>query len=88
MLNEFVAFVGMVDVQEQLSERTLATVTFALCGFANIASVAILMGGLGSLVPNRKKEISSQAVKVIAAGTLSNMMSASIISLVFTLKGL
>ena len=87
VLNEFVAFIGLAEVQEDLSPRSLATVTFALCGFANFASVAILMGGLGSLVPERKPDIARRALKVVAAGTLSNLMSAAIVNLVLTLQG-
>ena len=78
VLNEFVAFVSMLNVQESLSPRGLAIITFALCGFANLNSLAILVGGLGGLVPERRQDISKLGLKAVLAGSLSNMMSASI----------
>lgn len=78
VLNEFVAFVSMLNVQENLSPRGLAIITFALCGFANLNSLAILVGGLGGLVPERRQDISKLGLKAVLAGSLSNMMSASI----------
>lgn len=78
VLNEFVAFVSMLDVQEGLSPKGLAIITFALCGFANLNSLAILIGGLGGLVPERRRDISKLGFKAVLAGSLSNMMSASI----------
>jgi len=78
ILNEFVAFVSMLDVQDGLSPKGLAIITFALCGFANLNSLAILVGGLGGLVPERRRDISKLGLKAVLAGSLSNMMSASI----------
>ena len=78
VLNEFVAFVSMLEVQESLSPKGLAIITFALCGFANLNSLAILVGGLGGLVPERRRDISQLGFKAVLAGSLSNMMSASI----------
>ena len=78
VLNEFVAFVSMLDVQQDLSPKGLAVITFALCGFANLNSLAILVGGLGGLVPERRRDISKLGLKAVLAGSLSNMMSASI----------
>ncbi len=78
ILNEFVAFVNMLEVQEGLSPKGLAIITFALCGFANLNSLAILVGGLGGLVPERRRDISKMGLKAVLAGSLSNMMSASI----------
>jgi len=78
VLNEFVAFVSMIDVQEGLSPKGLVVITFALCGFANLNSLAILVGGLGGLVPERRRDISKLGLKAVLAGSLSNMMSASI----------
>ena len=78
ILNEFVAFVSMLDVQAGLSPKGLAIITFALCGFANLNSLAILVGGLGGLVPERRHDISKLGLKAVLAGSLSNMMSASI----------
>ena len=56
----------------------MAILSFALCGFANLSSIAILLGGLGSIAPTRRKEIARFGVKAVWAGTLSNLMSASI----------
>jgi CNT family concentrative nucleoside transporter len=78
ILNEFVAFVNMLEVQAGLSPKGLAIITFALCGFANLNSLAILVGGLGGLVPERRRDISKMGLKAVLAGSLSNMMSASI----------
>jgi CNT family concentrative nucleoside transporter len=78
ILNEFVAFVNMLEVQAGLTPKGLAIITFALCGFANLNSLAILVGGLGGLVPERRREISKLGLKAVLAGSLSNMMSASI----------
>jgi len=78
VLNEFVAFVSLLDVQEGLSPKGLAIITFALCGFANLNSLAILVGGLGGLVPERRSDISKLGLKAVLAGSLSNMMSACI----------
>ncbi|WP_106477178.1 NupC/NupG family nucleoside CNT transporter [Phytohalomonas tamaricis] len=78
VLNEFVAYVGFAQVQEQLSQHTQAIITFALCGFANISSIAILMGGLGVLAPERRSDVARLGVKAVIAGTLSNLMSATL----------
>lgn len=78
ILNEFVAFVSLLDVQEGLSPKGLVVITFALCGFANLNSLAILVGGLGGLVPERRSDISKLGLKAVLAGSLSNMMSACI----------
>ncbi|BBM06161.1 hypothetical protein HAALTHF_49840n [Vreelandella aquamarina] len=69
----------MVAATGQLmTPHTMAILSFALCGFANLSSIAILLGGLGSIAPTRRKEIARFGVKAVLAGTLSNLMSASI----------
>ncbi|WP_306464729.1 nucleoside transporter C-terminal domain-containing protein, partial [Klebsiella variicola] len=60
------------------SAHTKAIISFALCGCANLSSVAILLGGLGSMAPNRRHDIARFGLKAVAAGTLSNLMSATI----------
>ena len=65
VVNEFVAFIQLMDVKDALSEHSKAIVTFALCGFANISTMAILIGGLGSLVPERRSFISQYGFKAI-----------------------
>ncbi len=61
-----------------ISNHTKAIISFALCGFANLSSIAILIGGLGSMAPKRRPEIAQLGLKAVAAGTLSNLMSATI----------
>lgn len=80
VLNEFVAYVNFTDflASNELSERTTAIITFALCGFANFSAAAMLLGGLGAMAKERRSEISQLALYAILAGTLSNMMSATI----------
>ena len=81
ILNEFVAFSHLDEYLRGMSERTRAITTFALCGFANLSSIAILLGGLGSLVPEKKELIARFGLKAIAAGSLSNLMSAALAGL-------
>ena len=84
ILNEFVAFSHLNDYLDGMSERTRAVVTFSLCGFANLSSIAILLGGLGSLVPEKKDLIAQFGIKAVAAGSLSNLMSAALAGLLLT----
>ena len=85
ILNEFIAFVKLADVKDTLSAHTQAVVTFALCGFANLSALAIVFGGLGSMVPDRKHEIAKMGLKAVLAGTLSNLMSAALASVLLSL---
>ncbi|WP_337921469.1 NupC/NupG family nucleoside CNT transporter [Vibrio cholerae] len=85
VVNEFVAFIQLIEVKEQLSAHSQAIVTFALCGFANISTMAILIGGLGSLVPERRSFISQYGFRAIGAGVLANLMSASIAGVILSL---
>ncbi|NAZ46162.1 NupC/NupG family nucleoside CNT transporter [Vibrio toranzoniae] len=85
VVNEFVAFIQLMDAKEALSEHSQAIVTFALCGFANISTMAILIGGLGSLVPERRSFISQYGFKAICAGVFANLMSAAIAGVVLSL---
>ncbi len=95
VVNEFVAYMDFVNYLtpeaataanvEVLSERTQIIVTFALCGFANLSSIAILLGGLGVMAPGRRQDIARMGIKAVAAGTLSNLMSASIAGLMLAL---
>ena len=78
VLNEFVAFVDFGPQAGDFSPKTAAITTFALTGFANFSSLAILLGGLGSLVPKRRGEIAELGLRAILAGTLANLMSAAI----------
>ena len=76
VLNEFIAYVNFAEVKETLSPHTQIILTFALCGFANLTSIAILLGGLGSLAPERRQDVARMGLKAVLAGTLSNLMSA------------
>ncbi len=88
VVNEFVAYINLapyIDGEQVvaatgqlMTPHTMAILSFALCGFANLSSIAILLGGLGSIAPTRRKEIARFGVKAVLAGTLSNLMSASI----------
>lgn len=78
VINEFVAFIEFGAVQDQMSTRSQAIITFALCGFANFSSIAILLGGLGGLAPARRPEIAKLGMKAVMAGTLANLSSAAI----------
>ena len=81
ILNEFVAYSHLNEYLAGMSERTRAIVTFSLCGFANLSSIAILLGGLGGLVPEKKELIARFGIKAVAAGSLSNLMSAALAGL-------
>jgi CNT family concentrative nucleoside transporter len=78
VVNEFVAYVNFVEVRESLSTSTQVIITFALCGFANLSSIAILLGGLGSMAPNRRHDIAKLGLHAVLAATLANLMSAAI----------
>ncbi|WP_129139081.1 NupC/NupG family nucleoside CNT transporter [Modicisalibacter coralii] len=97
VVNEFVAYVNLAPyisgeqvvaaTGEAMSAHTKAVLSFALCGFANLSSIAILLGGLGSMAPNRRHEIASFGLKAVLAGTLSNLMSAVIAGFFISLAG-
>ena len=80
VLNEFVAFIDL-GAAKDLSRQTVAVVTFALCGFANFASIAIQLAVTGSLAPNQRPVIARLGLKAVAAGALSNLMSAALAGL-------
>jgi CNT family concentrative nucleoside transporter len=84
ILNEFVAFSHLNDYLAGMSPRTYAVVTFSLCGFANLSSIAILLGGLGVLVPEKRDLIGQLGLKAVLAGSLSNLMSAALAGLLLT----
>jgi len=83
VLNEFIAYqqLGAIAKTGVLSTRTLAITTFALCGFANIGSVGMQIGGIGALIPRRRNELAKLGLRALLAGTMANLMSASIVSL-------
>jgi CNT family concentrative nucleoside transporter len=86
VLNEFVAFIDLGAIQPgAISERTRAIVTFALCGFANFSSIAIQLAVTGGLAPNQRPLIAKLGLKALAAGSLSNLMSAALAGLFLSL---
>jgi CNT family concentrative nucleoside transporter len=90
IVNEFVAYLNFAPYLAEgaevvLTEKTKAIISFALCGFANLSSIAILLGGLGSLAPSRRHDIARFGLKAVLAATLSNLMSATIAGLFLSL---
>ena len=88
VLNEFVAFVDFSQQKSLLSEHSQAVVTFALCGFANFSSIAILLGGLGTMAPARRPEIAKMGFRAVFAAFMANLMSAAIASFFISLGAL
>jgi CNT family concentrative nucleoside transporter len=84
ILNEFVAFSHLSERLAGMSPRTIAVTTFALCGFANLSSIAILLGGLGVLVPEKRELIGRFGIKCVLAASLSNLMSAALAGIMLT----
>ena len=84
ILNEFVAFGHLTERLAGMSPRTIAVTTFSLCGFANLSSIAILLGGLGVLVPEKRDLIGQLGLKAVLAASLSNLMSAALAGLMLT----
>ena len=78
VLNEFVAYASFAPEIASLSPKTVIVVSFALCGFANLSSLAILIGGLGSLAPSRRPDIARLGIRAVAAGMLASLLSAAI----------
>lgn len=84
VLNEVIAFMSLADATG-LSERMQAVVIFSLCGFANFGSIAIQMAVLGGLAPSQREQIGRLAMRALAAGSLSNLMSAALAGLFLSL---
>lgn len=78
VLNEFVAFLQLGPVKAQLDPRSFVIATFALCGFANLSSIAIQVGGIGALAPTRKSDLARLGLRAVATGSMANFMSACI----------
>jgi CNT family concentrative nucleoside transporter len=86
VVNEFIAYINFAAIKDGLTPHTQVVVTFALCGFANLSSIAILLGGLGSLAPERRSDIARMGLRAVIAGSLSNLMSAVLAGLFLTLR--
>ncbi|MPT49160.1 MAG: NupC/NupG family nucleoside CNT transporter [Sphingobium sp.] len=86
VLNEFVAYIELSSIAATLSPTTVATITFALCGFANFTSIAIQMAVAGNLAPNQRPVIARLGIKALIAGSLANLMSAALAGLMLHLQ--
>ena len=87
IMSEFIAYLSFSEIRDTLSPHTQVIVTFGLCGFANLTSIAILLGGMGALVPERRQDIAGLGLMAVLAGTLSNLMSAVLAGLFVSLQG-
>ncbi|WP_332774162.1 NupC/NupG family nucleoside CNT transporter [Phenylobacterium sp.] len=87
ILNEFVAYLDFGATKETLSPHTQAVVTFALCGFANISSIAIQMGVLGGLAPDKRPMIAQMGLRAVLGGSLANLMSTAMAGLILVVAG-
>ncbi len=81
VLNEFIAYMDLVQMREQLSPRSFTIATYALCGFANFGSVAIQIGGIGSIVPSRREDIAQLSLRSMVGGTLAAFTTACIVGM-------
>ena len=81
ILNEFVAYKGFMEAKAGLTPASQGIITFALCGFANLSSIAILLGGIGGMAPSRRADIARLGLKAVFAASLANFMSAAIAGL-------
>src|SRR6202023_4212063 len=80
-LNEFVAYSKLGPMKDSLDPRSFTIATFALCGFANFSSIGMQIGGIGALAPNQKSQLAKFGIRAMLAGTMANLMSASIIGM-------
>lgn len=87
VLNEFVAYLHLGEIKDSLSQHSILIATYALCGFANFSSIAIQLGGIGGLAPNRRSDIARLGMKAVLGGTLATMMTATIAGVLTSLAG-
>lgn len=78
IMNEFVAYLDFASIKDGLSAHTQIIVTFALCGFANLGSIAIQLGSIGTMAPERRQDVANMGLKAVLAATLANLMSATL----------
>ena len=76
--NEFVAYAQFSEIQGEMSDKARLITTYALCGFANFSSIAIQIGGIGPLAPDRRSDIAAFGLRAVLGGTLVTMMTATI----------
>jgi concentrative nucleoside transporter, CNT family len=82
VLNEFVAYIELSGIQEGLSEKSRLIATFALCGFANFASIGIQIGGIGSLAPSRKQDLARLGFRALLGGTIATFLTATLAGII------
>lgn len=82
VLNEFVAYVHLAEMSSQLSDRTMLILSYALCGFANFSSIAIQIGGIGGMAPNRRGELARLGIRSIIGGSLATFLTATIAGII------
>ena len=78
VVNEFVAYLSLSQIQDSLSEHGRLVATYALCGFANFSSIAIQIGGIGGLAPDRRGDLARFGLRAVLGGTLATLMTATI----------
>jgi CNT family concentrative nucleoside transporter len=81
VLNEFVAFAQLGTMKGSLDPRSFTIATFALCGFANFSSIGIQIGGIGALAPEQRDQLAKFGIRAMLAGTMANLISASIVGI-------
>jgi len=81
VLNEFVAYSQLGALKSQMDPRSYTIATFALCGFANLGSIGIQIGGISALAPNKRRELAELGFRAMIAGTMANLLSASIVGI-------
>ena len=82
VLNEFVAYAQLGPMKESLDPKSFLVASYALCGFANFGSIGIQVGGIGSLIPDRRSELAKLGLRAMFAATLANFMTACIAGLI------
>jgi len=85
--NEFIAYISLSEIQDKLSPTTVVILIFSLCGFANLSSIGILLGGLGTLIPDRMGDIAEMGIKAVIAASLANLLNAAIAGIMVGLGG-
>jgi CNT family concentrative nucleoside transporter len=81
VLNEFIAYMDLVNLRDQLDPRSFTIATYALCGFANFGSIAVQIGGIGSLVPSRREDIVQLSLRSMVGGTLAAFTTACVVGM-------
>jgi concentrative nucleoside transporter, CNT family len=79
--NELIAYGQLHELKAQLDPRSFTIATFALCGFANLSSIGIQIGGIGALAPSRKDDLARLGFRAMLAGTMANLISAAIVGI-------